>query len=113
MFVRRRNSQGLPAMVYFHPWELDVHQNRVDVGLIKSFQHYVNLDSTAWKLDRLLQKHAFTSIRENLETDPIQALLALNPVEARTAFARPYPNERVPAISTPGDAIFSLGARQR
>jgi polysaccharide deacetylase family protein (PEP-CTERM system associated) len=107
LFVRRRNAQGLPAMVYFHPWELDVNQNRVKVGMLKSFQHYVNLDSTAWKLDRLLQKHAFTSIRENLETEPMQALLALNPVEARSAFAQPYPNENVGSISTSSEVIFS------
>jgi len=87
MFIRRRNLQGLPAMVYFHPWELDADQDRRKVGMLKSFQHYVNLDTTEWKLDRLLGKFPFTSIRENLETEPIQAMLARNPVQSRMAIA--------------------------
>ena len=80
-FIRRRNRQGLPAMVYFHPWELDANQARVKTGLIKSFQHYVNLDTTAWKLDRLLTSHAFTSMAENLSSDPVRALLEHDPVQ--------------------------------
>ena len=86
-FIRGRNLQGLPAMVYFHPWELDAGQERRKVGMLKSFQHYVNLDTTEWKIDRLLEGFRFTSMRENLETDRIQAMLARNPVEARMAIA--------------------------
>ena len=79
-FIETRNLKGQPAMVYFHPWELDHEQQRQKVGLVKSFQHYVNLHSTEWKLNRLLQKFSFGSIQENLETRRVQVMLRRNPV---------------------------------
>src|SRR5690606_37443737 len=79
-FIESRNRKGQPAMVYFHPWELDQDQRRVSVGLVKSFQHYVNLHSLEWKLNRLLQKFSFSSIRENMETRRVQVMLRRNPV---------------------------------
>ena len=81
LFIRRRNRQGLPAMVYLHPWEIDVGQARIKTGMIKSFQHYVNLDTTEWKLDRLLARHRFTSVAENLASGPILSLLDRDPVQ--------------------------------
>lgn len=84
LFIRRRNSQGLPAMVYFHPWEIDSTQARIKTGLIKSFQHYVNLDTTESKLDRLLARHAFTSMEDNLKSDPVRAMLSKDPVRMQT-----------------------------
>jgi polysaccharide deacetylase family protein (PEP-CTERM system associated) len=87
LFIRRENRLGRPAMVYFHPWELDTEQQRVSAGLLESFQHYVNLDTTAWKLDRLLDRHAFGSIQDVLKTPALQAMLAQAPVGGR--FARP------------------------
>jgi polysaccharide deacetylase family protein (PEP-CTERM system associated) len=83
MFIRGQNKQGRPAMLYFHPWELDVNQKRITAGALESFQHYVNLDTTEWKLDKLLANHAFTSVKENLESESIRAMLARNPVSAR------------------------------
>jgi len=65
-YIRRMNALGLPAMVYVHPWELDAEQDRYYLGASKTFQHYVNLESTEWKLDRLLDGFSFTSIKEGL-----------------------------------------------
>ena len=79
-FIADCNLKGRPAMVYFHPWELDSEQRRLQVGLVKTFQHYVNLHSTEWKLNRLLQKFPFGSIGGSLESRRIQALLRRNPV---------------------------------
>jgi polysaccharide deacetylase family protein (PEP-CTERM system associated) len=79
-YIDSRNQRGLPAMVYFHPWELDSLQKRLNVGFVKGFQHYVNLDSTEEKLSRLCERFFFTSIRENLETRRIKSLLKKNPV---------------------------------
>ena len=67
-------------MMYLHPWEFDVEQERHSIGLLKSFQHYVNLHSTEWKLDHLLDKFFFTSIRDSMETRSIQAMLNRNPL---------------------------------
>ena len=82
-FLQHRTRQGLPAMVYFHPWELDAAQDRMNVGMIKSFQHYVNLSTTEWKIDRLVNQFEFTSIQEALETSKIKRLLKTNPVQIR------------------------------
>jgi polysaccharide deacetylase family protein (PEP-CTERM system associated) len=45
-----------PAMFYFHPWEIDAGQPRVEGAGAKSrFRHYVNLHRTAPRLVRLLR----------------------------------------------------------
>ncbi len=77
-FISRANGHGLPAMVYLHPWELDAGQKRLFVGLGKTFQHYVNMETTEWKLDRLLHRYAFTSIKEGLNTRRVKTLLRKN-----------------------------------
>ena len=44
-----------PAIFYFHPWEIDPQQPRVNgVGLKTRFRHYVNLNRTELKLRQLL-----------------------------------------------------------
>lgn len=44
-----------PAIFYFHPWEIDPEQPRVPGTSLKTrFRHYVNLDKTEGRLDRLL-----------------------------------------------------------
>ncbi len=79
-YIEQKNQRGLPAMVYFHPWEMDTEQKRLNVGPLKAFQHYINLDSTEWKISRLLERFFFTSIRDNLESKRVQSLLRKNPV---------------------------------
>jgi len=55
--LRRINRQDRkPAMFYFHPWELDPDQPRVDGPDAKTrFRHYVNLRRMAPRLTRLLR----------------------------------------------------------
>lgn len=83
-YIEQKNMQGLPAMVYFHPWELDTDQEKLDVGLLQSFQHYVNLDTTEWKIARLLERFDFGTVRDTLGTRRIQNLLRRNPVKLVT-----------------------------
>lgn len=83
MHIRRRNRLGQPAMVYFHPWELDAEQPRLKVGMLETFQHYVNLGTTERKLDRLLEKFSFASVGETLETERVQSMLSRNMVNPR------------------------------
>ncbi len=98
-FIEQQNRRGLPAMVYLHPWELDPGQTRRPLGALKTFQHYVNLDTTEWKLNRLLQRFEFGSAQETLALPRLQSLLRRAPVtvpeqmpdpayHARPAFAR-------------------------
>ncbi len=54
--LRRVNEQdGQPGLFYFHPWEVDPGQPRVQDAPLKSrFRHYLNLDSMHSRLERLL-----------------------------------------------------------
>ncbi len=45
-----------PAVFYFHPWEIDPDQPRVEKAPLRSrFRHYTNLDKMAGKLGELLR----------------------------------------------------------
>jgi len=54
--LRRVNDHdGKPAIFYFHPWELDPEQPRVDgVSFRTRFRHYLNLRRMAERLRELL-----------------------------------------------------------
>ncbi len=82
-FIEGANSHGEPAMVYLHPWELDQEHQRHYLGLLKTFQHYVNTDSTEWKVNRLLQHFDFCSIRDSLELPSMRGLFRENRVEVK------------------------------
>jgi polysaccharide deacetylase family protein (PEP-CTERM system associated) len=53
--VRQVNAEQRPGIIYFHPWEIDVDQPRVENAPLKSkFRHYTKLSSMAPKLKRLI-----------------------------------------------------------
>jgi polysaccharide deacetylase family protein (PEP-CTERM system associated) len=54
--IRRINErEGQACIFYFHPWEVDAKQPRVEDASAKSrFRHYVNLERMVGRLDRLL-----------------------------------------------------------
>lgn len=59
-----------PAIFYFHPWEIDPEQPRVrGVGAKTRFRHYLNLDRTASRLDRLLSDFRWDRIDRVYEID--------------------------------------------
>lgn len=60
------NRQGRPVIFYLHPWETDADQPRVKMSLLKTFRHYVNLDKTMTRMERLLKDFQFIPIREML-----------------------------------------------
>ncbi len=56
--VRRRAS--LPAVFYFHPWEVDPEQPRMPgIGARTRFRHYVNLRKVEGRLRVLLERFAW------------------------------------------------------
>ena len=83
-YIETMNARGIPAMVYLHPWEIDADQKRQHLGLWKGFQHYVNLDRTETRLNRLLQRFEFTSVADSLELPAIQGLLRKGPVKVES-----------------------------
>ena len=50
-----------PAMVYFHPWELDPDQPRISAGWRSRLRHYTNLSTTENKIERLLKDFRFST----------------------------------------------------
>jgi polysaccharide deacetylase family protein (PEP-CTERM system associated) len=55
-----------PAVLYFHPWEIDPDQPRIKAGLKSRFRHYLNLPRTEAKLSHLFNSLKFTTMREVL-----------------------------------------------
>ncbi len=55
------------AALYLHPWEFDPEQPRVKVSLPKRFRHYLNLERTLPRLERILGRFRFGAMREVLE----------------------------------------------
>lgn len=62
--IRQVNEQaGRPAIIYFHPWEIDPGQpRRTDAPLRSRLRHYTNLSVMAAKLRRLTRDFAWTRV---------------------------------------------------
>jgi polysaccharide deacetylase family protein (PEP-CTERM system associated) len=60
--------EGTPFTFYLHPWEIDVEQPRVKVGLVSRFRHYTNLAKCEERLCRLLGEFRFSTMRNVLRT---------------------------------------------
>ncbi len=46
-------------MLYFHPWEFDMHQHRLPLGRLGQFRTYVGIGRAQERLRRLLKRHSF------------------------------------------------------
>ena len=54
-FRRVNEKENQPCIFYFHPWEIDPDQPRMPgIGLKTRFRHYLNLDRTYHRLERLM-----------------------------------------------------------
>ena len=61
--IRRVNQrEGLPAIFYLHPWELDTEQPRLPASRLGRFRHYRNLDRTEDRLRQLLSDFRFDTV---------------------------------------------------
>jgi polysaccharide deacetylase family protein (PEP-CTERM system associated) len=60
--IRRVNSrEGRPAIFYFHPWEIDEDQPRIENAPLKSrLRHYTNIGHMAPKLRKLLKDFSWS-----------------------------------------------------
>ena len=63
----RLERMGRPTAIYLHPWEFDPEQPRYDAPLLKRFRHYLNLDRSLPRLERLVRRFSFGTMREVLE----------------------------------------------
>jgi polysaccharide deacetylase family protein (PEP-CTERM system associated) len=61
---RVNHRDGKSAIFYFHPWELDPGQPRIEgLDWLSKFRHYVNLGHVEGKLTRLLRDFQWTTVR--------------------------------------------------
>jgi len=60
--VGRINREGLPAVIYIHPWDLDESQPYPNPTLRERFTHYYNLKTTERKVANLLQDFKFVRL---------------------------------------------------
>ncbi|MEA3388936.1 XrtA system polysaccharide deacetylase [Sphingobium sp. CCH11-B1] len=62
--IRQVNEEeARPAIIYFHPWEIDPDQPRVEGAPLRSrLRHYSNLSVMAAKLRRLTRDFAWTRV---------------------------------------------------
>lgn len=56
---RINNNEKKPAILYFHPWEIDIHQPRLNGRWKSKIRHYINLNSTLPKLKVFLNEFKF------------------------------------------------------
>lgn len=62
--LRRVNTnENMPGVFYFHPWEIDPDQPRIDgISLATRFRHYVNLGRFEGRLEKLLREFSWARI---------------------------------------------------
>jgi polysaccharide deacetylase family protein (PEP-CTERM system associated) len=62
--IRRINEHDRrPAVLYLHPWEIDVDQPRIRAGLRSRLRHYRNLKTTTPRLAALLTSFRWDTVR--------------------------------------------------
>jgi polysaccharide deacetylase family protein (PEP-CTERM system associated) len=64
--LRRLQAEGLPGVVYTHPWEYDREQPRLPLPRLRALRHYGRIAATESKLERLLREFRFTTCAEVL-----------------------------------------------
>jgi polysaccharide deacetylase family protein (PEP-CTERM system associated) len=69
-FNRLNCREGQPAVLYFHPWEIDPGQPRISAGIRSRFRHYINLERMEQKLCVLLSSLQFAPMSEVLARIP-------------------------------------------
>lgn len=65
--VARLNREGLPAIVYIHPWEIDPEQPKPPASRLKLWRHRVGMRGLVGKLDRLLGEFEFGPMRRVID----------------------------------------------
>jgi polysaccharide deacetylase family protein (PEP-CTERM system associated) len=63
---RIHECERQPAIVYFHPWELDPEQPRIAGSRRSNFRHYTGLDGMQGRLIRLLEHFRFKPLMDLL-----------------------------------------------
>jgi polysaccharide deacetylase family protein (PEP-CTERM system associated) len=61
--IRRMNNiEKECAVVYFHPWEIDTEQPRINCSYLSKFRHYTNIKNMESRIESLVKKFEFGSV---------------------------------------------------
>lgn len=72
--IREVNQfEGMPAVFYLHPWEIDFEQPRLKARWRNRIRHYTNLDRTEGRLRDLLSTFRFSTVAEALDGFPLRS----------------------------------------
>jgi len=72
MGIKSVNKEGIPAIMYMHPWEFDPDQPKINLGKVQSLRHYFNIKKNLSKLGQLLDEFKWTSFKESIEKNAIE-----------------------------------------
>lgn len=73
--IKKFNKEGLPAILYAHPWEFDSGQQRLALGKIQTWRHYYNINKNLNKLDVLLRRFEWMSFRDFMNGNNLDKFL--------------------------------------
>lgn len=80
--TKRLNADDVPVCVYLHPREIDPSHPRLHMSWQRSFQSYVNLGSTEWKLRQFLTDFRCAPLADVLVERKLLDLPARSPAGA-------------------------------
>ena len=60
--INKKENQ--PFIFYFHPWEIDPNQPKMECGLFTRLRHYGNLSKMENKLKKICEKFNFSPLKE-------------------------------------------------
>jgi polysaccharide deacetylase family protein (PEP-CTERM system associated) len=63
-------AEGRPVVFYIHPREIDPKHPRLPMSRKRTFKSYVNLDSTEWKVRRVLKDFPVTTFQKVIAQHP-------------------------------------------
>jgi polysaccharide deacetylase family protein (PEP-CTERM system associated) len=75
--LERAQREGLPLIVYVHPWETDPEQPRLNGRFRSRLRHYTNLGKTSARLRRLLGAGKFASFETRALEEGVGEVVSL------------------------------------
>lgn len=68
---RLARENGQAVVIYFHPWEIDPDQPKINSRAKSRFRHYTNLDRMEPRLRELLRNQAFQSFHALIQSSNV------------------------------------------
>jgi polysaccharide deacetylase family protein (PEP-CTERM system associated) len=103
--ARWNRLSNAPFVMYFHVWELDPEQPRINASPLTRLRHYRKLDKMRWVLEDYLSQYKFVGGAEYLSIDTRQAAGEIRPVTPEI-LSGPLPPLRPALPGTPVSIVI-------